>query len=195
MDTFDLVEAASSSDRNCRAKAAKALRLMKGESNAETLLKLLGDSKRRVRDSAVRSARAFLSDIRVVEKLKTISLDESEKTKIRRAALEVLLGMDGGLGAIGSILKAPEFCSILENEAFRARILPGLLGIELTSRVENLLKEFVKYGTREEAIAATRALCGYRVINIGSITDVEKRAEIRANCEVAFGEVFYWIRR
>jgi hypothetical protein len=59
-----------------------------------------------------------------------------------------------------------------------------------------LLKEFVKNGTKAEAVMATRALCGYRVIHI-NIFENDKAAEryVLQMCELAAGRMWYWITR
>ena len=62
-------------------------------------------------------------------------------------------------------------------------------------QVKALLQEFVKTGTREEAVAATRALCGYKVITLGEVDDEKERKRIARTCDLAAGRVFYWIKR
>ena len=56
---------------------------------------------------------------------------------------------------------------------------------------EALLNEFVRSGNKEEAVAATSALCGYRLVNWGSA----KSAELAAAGAVHVRGVDYWIRR
>jgi hypothetical protein len=68
--------------------------------------------------------------------------------------------------------------------------------LDLTDHVKELLEAFVEDGSKAEAIMATRALCGYRVINIGQFdgNEVVQRT-ISQTCEIAAGRVFYWITR
>jgi hypothetical protein len=49
----------------------------------------------------------------------------------------------------------------------------------------------VRSGTKDEAVAATRALCGYRLVNWGPA----KPADLVAAGAVHAGGVDYWIRR
>jgi hypothetical protein len=69
------------------------------------------------------------------------------------------------------------------------------LQLELSDKVVALLKSFVKDGSKDEAVAATRALCGFKVINLGGIKDAKERRHVTSTCDLAFGQVFYWIKR
>jgi hypothetical protein len=81
----------------------------------------------------------------------------------------------------------------MTSDAHRQAILCGLLQLDLSDKVEALLKSFIKEGSKEEAILASKALCGYKVINLGSVPEQERRSV--QSGDRAFGEVFYWVRR
>ncbi len=78
----------------------------------------------------------------------------------------------------------------------RFEILFRLLQLELVDTVEELLREFVRDGSKEEAVMATRALCGYRVIHLGAFEGApDIQSQIKQTCEVAAGRVYYWVKR
>ena len=63
----------------------------------------------------------------------------------------------------------------------RARVLDD----ELTA----MLRDFVRDGSKVEAVFATRRLDGFRVERMELISD-----EVRVNADRAWGQVFYWVR-
>ena len=81
--------------------------------------------------------------------------------------------------------------SLAAVERYRGAVLKRLVRMDLTPEVEALLKEYVRSGTKDEAVAATRALCGYRLVNWGSA----KHADLVAAGAVHAGGVHYWVRR
>ena len=81
--------------------------------------------------------------------------------------------------------------SLAAVDKYRGAVLRRLVRMGLTPEVEALLKEYVRSGTKEEAVAATRALCGYRLVNWGNA----KPAELAAAGAVHASGVDYWIRR
>ena len=56
------------------------------------------------------------------------------------------------------------------------------------------LRYVIETGTKEEAVAATRALCGFKVVNLGAVPPAERRRVARTH-ELAQGRVFYWVPR
>jgi len=50
----------------------------------------------------------------------------------------------------------------------------------------------VKSGSKQEAVIATRRLCGYRVARLEEFPR-ERRNEIRRTCERAWGQVWFWV--
>jgi len=113
--------------------------------------------------------------------------DESENRRIRSAAI-------GCLAELG----ASDFMEDALGKYRHARegVLLNLLMLDLSDEVESLLKAFVKDGTKEEAVMATKALCGYRVMSPYSIADDRAtQKHIMETCERAAGRVFYWMKR
>jgi HEAT repeat protein len=191
------LEGLKSEDRNVRALVVKVLGYEGGEKAAQGILQALNDPKRRVRESAADWSQKFLNNAEVVKKLNDMVEDESEKNKIRRKALQSLGG--------GWLWKEPvkelprpavkSLAVFSKLDRYRTKVLSLLVNLELTDEVKDLLNQFVKDGTREEAVMATRALCGYRIVNLGSIEDEEEKKKIVQTCEMAGRKGFYWIMR
>lgn len=86
--------------------------------------------------------------------------------------------------------------SLLKAEAYRFQILFGLVRLDLNERVDELLREFVKNGSKDEAVMATRALSGFRVVHIDVFEeDREAEARVKQIGEIAHGRMYYWISR
>ena len=185
-----------SADRNVRALMVRILARYPEQFAAPGVLEALGDKQRRVREAAVRSSGDFLHFPGITARLQAMIADEKEKTKIRKLAFGILSGAVGELpqkelpAASAEALK-----SFLGSEKYRSQVLFGLLQLDLSPRVEELLRQFVKEGSKEEAVMATRALCGFKVINLGTIADEAQRRHVARSCEPAAGRVFYWVRR
>ena len=68
--------------------------------------------------------------------------------------------------------------------------------------VDQLLDEIAQPGLSaekaafKEAVMATKALCGYRVIHLSAFeNDKPRQRYTTQNCELAAGRVFYWMKR
>jgi hypothetical protein len=193
MTNEEALEAIKSEDRNVRVRALRAAFSLAKPEGADVILAGLGDSKRRVKEVALKSSKPFLGDRRIVERIAAMVEDESEYHRIRGKALFALGGgfphvnEAGQLpGAAMSALKA-----LAAVDKYRGAVLDRLVRMSLTPEVEALLQEYVRSGTKDEAVAATRALCGYRLVNWGSA----KPAELAAAGAVHARGVNYWIRR
>jgi HEAT repeat protein len=192
----EALAALSSDDRNVRARAIKILAQHSGRLAAEGMLKGLNDPKRRVRENAAKLCGAFARHPEIAVKLQQMVNDSAEKLKIRRYALAALLGGHVDRASAPELNIAKESIEqLLQSEAHRQAILLGLLQLELSDKVVTLLKTFVKDGSKEEAVAATRALCGFKVMNLGSIKDPTERRLVASTCDLAFGQVYYWVTR
>ena len=193
-------KAMSSDDRNVRVAALRVVKSIAGRDDfdaasqaeaAEVILKGLQDPKRRVRWNAAKCAGLFLSYPQVVEGLQAITENEQEKRKIRFTALFVL--------SDSRDLPAPAMDALrdmAEIPKHRATMLLILLRADLTEPVEEMLREFVRGGTREEAVLATRALCGYKVAHIQSLDEEARKAltpEDRAMSSTS--NTWWWVRR
>jgi hypothetical protein len=195
MTTEEALEAIKSDDRNVRVRALRAAFAEARPEGGAVVLAGLGDSKRRVREVAVKSSKPFLGQPKVAERIAAMVEDDNEYHRIRDMAL---LALGGGLRTpyLDRSSRMPEAAmkalrTLAGADRYRSAVLRRLLFMDLTPEVEDLLNEYVKSGTKEEAVAATRALCGYRLVNWGSA----KAAQLAAAGAVAAGGVYYWIRR
>ena len=193
MTNKEALEAIKSPDRNVRVRALRAVFLEATPDGADVILAGLGDAKRRVKEVALKSSKPFLGDPRVVERITAMITDETEYHRIRDKALFALGGGFPKVNHAGQLPKAAidALRSLAEVEKYRRVVLSRLVRMDLTPEVEALLKEFVDSGSKEEAVAATRALCGFRLVNWGSA----KPAELAAAGAVHARGVDYWIRR
>jgi hypothetical protein len=193
MTNKEALEAIKSPDRNVRVRALRAAFSAATREGADVILAGLGDGKRRVKEVALKSSKPFLSDTRIVERITAMVMDETEYHRLRDKALFALGGGFPNVNAAGQLPKAAidALRSLAAVDRYRGDVLGRLVRMDLTPEVEALLKEFVRSGNKEEAVAATRALCGYRLVNWGSA----KPAELTAAGAVHAGGVHYWIRR
>ena len=194
MKIEEALEAIKSEDRNVRVRALRAVLAEHRSEGADVILAGLGDRKRRVKEVALKSSKPFLGDHRVVERIAAMVADETEYHRIRDKAL---FALGGGFPHVNRAGELPSVAigalsALASIDRYRSAVLDLLVRMDLTPEVEALLKEFVNSGTKDEAVAATRALCGYRLVNWGNA----KPAELAAAGAVRAGSgVHYWIRR
>lgn len=193
MTTDEALEAIKSQDRNIRVRALRAAFSEAKPEGAAVILAGLGDRKRRVKEVALKSSKPFLGDSRVVERITAMVTDDTEYHRIRDKALFALGGGFPKVNQAGEIPKAAidALKTLASVDRYRRAVLGRLVRMDLTPEVEALLKEYVRSGNKDEAVAATRALCGYRLVNWGSA----KPAELVAAGAVHANGVDYWIRR
>jgi hypothetical protein len=193
MTNQEALEAIKSPDRNIRVRALRAAFSEAKPEGADVILAGLGDGKRRVKEVALKSSKPFLNDARIVERITAMVTDETEYHRIRDKALLALGGGFPNVNAAGQLPKAAidALRSLAAVDKYRGDVLSRLVRMDLTPEVEALLKEYVRSGNKEEAVAATRALCGYRLVNWGT----GKPAELAAAGAVHADGVHYWIRR
>src|SRR6185503_1778117 len=193
MNNKEAREAIKSQDRNTRVRALRAAFAEPKPEGADVILAGLGDTKRRVKEVALKSSKPFLGDPRVVERITTMVTDETEYHRIRDKALFALGGGFPHVNDAGQLPKAAmdALRSLAAVDKYRGDVLRRLVRMSITPEVEALLNEYVRSGNKEEAVAATRALCGYRLVNWGSA----KPAELAAAGAVHASGVDYWIRR
>ena len=193
MTTAEALEAIKSQDRNIRVRALRATFAEAKPEGVDVILAGLADSKRRVKEVALKSSKPFLGDRRVVERISAMITDQSEFHRIRDKAMFALAGGFPKINQGGQLPKAAieSLRALAAVDRYRGAVLRRLVRVDLTPEVEALLKEYVRSGTKEEAVAATRALCGYRLVNWGSATP----AELAATGAVHAQGVDYWIRR
>jgi hypothetical protein len=187
------LSAVTDGDRNVRVLALRIVGADGRPEGAPAIIAGLNDGKRRVRDVALKSSRHYLGDPAVVARIAAMVEDEGETGKLRSRALLALGGGYPRPNQAGEIpaaaLKALE--ALATRDRMRGAILRSLAAMDMTEDVRALLREFVRTGTKEEAVAATRALCGYRLVNSGNATSEELAA---AGAEPADG-VYRWVPR
>ena len=193
MTTEEALDAIRSEDRNVRVRALRAAFSEAKPEGADVVLAGLRDSKRRVKEVALKSSKPYLGDRRVLERITAMVEDESEYHRIRDKAL---FALGGGFPHVNKAGQMPEpaisaLRSLASVDRYRGAVLDQLVRMDLTPDVEALLGEYVRSGTKAEAVAATRALCGYRLVNWGN----PKHADLVAAGAVHARGVHYWIRR
>ena len=191
-------DAMSSDDRNVRFAALRVIQSVANRADLDAaaeaqavaaVLKGLQDPKRRVRWNAVRCAGSFLDHSKVVERLQSMAENDQETRKIRFKALFVLSDArelpDPALEALKVMNEVP---------MHRATILLILLRANLTQPVEEMLREFVRSGTRQEAVLATRALCGFKVVHYQALSK-EARKTLKPEDRAMSANTWWWVRR
>jgi hypothetical protein len=167
-------------DRNLRVAALRILRWHLGDERvADAVLQATRDPKRRVRRIAVHLCAMLVDRPGVAERLREIVDDPDETNKISGTALGCLAGSIA-VGLPGSGLRSVS--DLLGSDAYRERILMVLLQRPADDATRDLLQDVVRTGTKAEAIAATRALCGMRVVNLAHVMP-EDRKRIQETCD------------
>ena len=182
-------------DRNVRVLMLRVIAHHPNTATMQGILTGLSDDQRRVREVAIQSSANFLQYSEITQRLAEIATDDGEKRKIRSRALSMLAAF-GGQALQGPLpqVAAAALEKLAANERYRSQILFTLLHLDLSEMVEKLLKEFVKNGSKEEAVMATKGLCGYKIVNLGSF-DEAARKRIVQTCDLASGRVSYWVKR
>jgi hypothetical protein len=178
------VEGMASADRNVRVKMLRVLALLEDARATGAVLGALSDPARRVRDVAIKSTRPHHLSPEVIERLRAIVDDESEIDGIRRDAFFAL-------SASVSREEVPDVAreavvALMDSERFR---LPLLIRLCKTShhneKSREVLQDFVDNGTKDEAVMATRALCGHQLVRIDGWLPNDVRQRVRATYDAA----------
>jgi HEAT repeat protein len=187
----DVLPHLDSDDRNVRVAALRLLAWCEEPEAADGILRGLDDEKKRVREVAAKSSPRFLGDERVVARLLRAVTEEEPDSA--RPAMEILGGMHTAPYGLLSLEPVADAVAVLaERPKHRQQALLALIrAFRLTPELTDLLRAFVKAGTKEEAVFATRRLDGFRVAH--SI-ELQLEPEKRADAEQAFGQVWYWVR-
>jgi len=185
-------------DRNARVAALRVIQSVAGRDDftsaaqtacLEAVLKALSDSKRRVRWNASKCAGLFMDHPDILARIQAIAEDETEKRKIRFTALYQL--------SDARVLPEPAMDALRlmsDVPKYRQHILLILLRAEMSESVKELLQEYVRNGTREEALLATRALCGYQVVHIQSL-DKDARKRLTLEDQAMSSLTWWWVKR
>jgi hypothetical protein len=183
-------------DRGVRAQMVRLISGQRVPQAAVAMRRALADPARRVRKLAAKLSGPFIGDEAVEERLRELFEDANEITKIRTAAFLVL--SSGKF--LTSLADSPDdakrfFDDVPALASYRQQALNVLVSLDpLTDAARDLLRYVVDTGTREEAVDATRALCGFRVLHIGALPPGERR-RVAQTSELARGRVFYWVPR
>lgn len=186
----------ASGDRNVRVLMLRVLKGQSGPKAMQGILSGLNDPKRRVREVAIKSSATYQPYPEITDRLKAMVADEHETRRLRTLALQALAGGVGTLANDLTASAAQALETLVKIDTYRTGILFKLLQLDLTAPVETLLREFVATGTKEEAVMATRALCGFRVVNLGHFEPGgAAQRYVTDTCEIAAGRVWYWVKR
>jgi hypothetical protein len=176
-------------DRNVRVAALRILSKADAADAVVGVLRGLDDPEKRVREVAAKSSVRFVDDTRILDRLKVAI--ERDETGSRGPAVQILAGLytsPYGLKSVAPVTDAVRWLRDLPK--YRQVALAGLLrSPTLPDDVAALLRDFVATGSKEEAVAATRRLCGFRVAHHGELDPETRRASDRA-----WGDVYYWVR-
>lgn len=186
-----------SPDRNYRFQMVRILGSEGGETAAKGMLKALSDPARRVRRCAAQRAGRFATFPGVVERLQEMIDDDKEPTKIRVSAVSALSTGQLRASLAKSSKEALEFFeSIDQGSQHRMRALAYLIMQDpLTPVAESVLRELIEVGTKQEAVAATRAICGFKVVNLGAIHDAKERLEVAKTADTQWSSAWVWVPR
>jgi HEAT repeat protein len=156
------IELLDNDDRNLRVAALRILAAYLDRSDVvAALLVASHDPVRRVRALALSLAPPDHPAVR--DRLTDVAQDDDEYHRIRTDAL----------GRLARRPLDPETLEpmrrILDRESDRRRILFTLASRRLDDVAAEVLREIVRSGTKEEAIAATRALCGWVLVRSDNV--------------------------
>ena len=176
-------------DRNVRVAALRVLARGDDPSAVEGLLRGLEDPVKRVREVAAKSSARFVGNQRIADRL--IQAVERDESGSSGPALQILSGVYGSPFGVSARVPVAQAVRWLQyTTKYRQFALSALLcSPVLTDEIAELLREVVSHGSKEEAVAATRRLCGFRVAHHGEIDD-----ETRRGADRAWGDVFFWVR-
>ncbi len=183
-------------DRNVRFQMLRLLGTQVRPKAAPGILRALSDPARRVRKLALRLSVLYAGNSAIEARLEEICFDEGETRKIRSAAF-MALSSGTFLASLATSSEAARkyFEDVPDLEKYRGSALNLLVSLDpLTDEMRDVLRYVVETGSKDEAVTATRALCGFRVINLAGIPPAERK-RIAQTCELAWGRVMYWVPR
>lgn len=179
-DAVEVVAAAAagldSDDRNVRVRVLRVLALFPDERATAAVLRGLRDPVRRVREVAIDASRPHhIASPAVVDALHSIMDDQGERERVQRAAFSALSN-----SVFRDELSQESLVGLTGSQRFRLPVLVRLCKMtDHTPDSRAILHEFVRTGTKEEAILATRALSGYLPVGIGSWLPPAEQQRVR----------------
>ena len=196
----EALNAIHSEDRNMRVFALRVIGREGLPGGSAAVLTGLSDQKRRVRKVACQASRTYLDDPAVVHRLMEL-IEQGDPVSgdallaLGRRYFAVEFEQDRIKQASAGPTPRPALdalASLSAHERYRKAILQSLVMMDLTDDVAALLRTFVETGTKDEAVAATRALCGYRLVTWENVTPPELAG---AGAQPGGRAHMYWIRR
>jgi hypothetical protein len=181
-----------SDDRNVRVRAVWALSVVDDPRATEGILRGLRDPARRVREVAMKSTSPHhVGSPEVVAELRRIADDQSEVDRLRRGAVGVLTSVRTR-DALPDIA-AESLRELMDSSRFRTGILRSLCsarahGLDDAGRA--ILQEFVENGTKDEAVMATRALCGQVLVGVNRYLPPHVRQRLRDQYDAGPGSEY-----
>ena len=167
------VGAIGSADRNLRVAALRVLRWHLGDERAvDAVVRATHDPARRVRRAAVILCQPLTERPGVADRLREVIEDPREITKIARTALTVLVS-SAGRPLPETVQRS--LADLLQADAHREHVLLRLLQQRLDDSARSILREIVRTGSKGEAVAATRALLGQRIINLAHVPPDDRK--------------------
>ena len=168
-----------SDDRNERVRALRVLALYADERATAAVLSSLRDPARRVREVAIKAARPHhVASPAVVAELRRIAEDEAETGRLRRHAF-FALSSPTTQEAVPDVAREA-LIGLMDSTRFREPILRRLCKTpDHTDASRALLREFVRTGSKDEAVAATRALCGQLLVRVDGWLPADVRQRVR----------------
>ena len=189
--------ALESDERNVRVRAVWALSVLPDPRATAGVLRGLRDPVRRVREVALKAVSPHhAGSPDVWSAVRAIADDGRETNRLRRQAFWVLSS---------SVVRetVPEVVeetlqSLMESERFRGSLLVRLCwASSQTPASLAILQEFVRSGSKDEAVMATRTLCGHRLMRVDAFLPADLRQRVRETYDPApdvYGGVpLYWI--
>ena len=180
-----------SEDRNLRVAALRVIVQYRGPGPTEGIVMGMLDQKIRIRLIALSHAAHYCQYENVRRVLQSLNANEEEPSEIRWGAYYALTGVDQNLPDVA--LKA--LAEFSHKAEYRRSVLWKLASLQLSEGTKRLLEDYAQHGTDEEAAIATRALNGYKIMNLGSLANDEEIKKVKKNCELAYGRVTYWVPR
>jgi hypothetical protein len=185
----DLVSAAvvgmDSDDRNMRVRAVWILSLSPDPRATAAVLRALRDPVRRVREVALKSVRPHhVASPDVWRAVQDIADDDHETNRLRQHAFFVL--SSSAVRDTVPDVAEDTLRSLMDSDRFRGSLLFQLCsatGHPPAARA--ILLEFVRSGSKDEAVMATRALCGHRLVRVDAWLPAELRQRVRDTYDAA----------
>ena len=187
-DPAEVAAHLDSEDRNVRVAALRVLAFADGPVAVKGILQGLDDPVKRVREVAAKCSARFISDPQITARLQRAVADD--ETGSARPAFGILAGLSfstNGLAQFEPVVEA--LAELARLPRYRQEVLSALLRTpKLTEETKALLRDYVANGSKAEAVAATRRLCGFWVTRQEALSDEQLRG-----AERAWGQVWYWV--